>query len=241
MITDLKENIKQIAEKTNLQHIAIIMDGNRRWAKQHNYPSAVGHKKGVDSLKNVLIACSEFGIKHLTVYAFSTENWNRKEEEITFLMDLFCKALTNELEELNSNNVRVDFLGDRNRLSESVMLALNEAQELTKNNDGVHLHVAFNYGSRDEIVHAVKNIIKKGIAAEDVTEYVISKELYTAGMPNPDLLIRTGGEKRISNYLLWQIAYSEIYVTETFWPDFGKEELAEAISDFGARHRRFGT
>ena len=239
-IIEKEEEIKQIVTNTKLQHIAIIMDGNRRWAKAHNYPSAVGHKKGVDALKNTLIACENFGIKHLTVYAFSTENWNRKEEEVTFLMELFCKAIEMEIEELCENNVLIDFIGNKDNLSTPVQNSINQAVERTKNNTGVQLHVAFNYGARDEIVHAVKNIIKKQIPAEKVTEDVISNELYTAGMPNPDLLIRTGGEKRVSNYLLWQIAYSEIIVTEKFWPEFGKQELANSIVEFSERHRRFG-
>ena len=240
MILELEDKIKTIVEKTNLQHIAVIMDGNRRWAKMNNLPSPVGHKKGVDSLKNTLIACDKFGVKHLTVYAFSTENWNRKEEEVTFLMDLFCKAIENEIEELNQNKVKIDFLGDTSNLSDSVLKSLNFAKESTKNNTGVNLHVAFNYGARAEIVNAVKNIIRKGIPADDITEDVISNELYTSGLPNPDLLIRTGGEKRISNYLLWQLAYSELYVTQKLWPEFGEEELSEAISEFGSRQRRFG-
>ncbi len=240
MTLELKEKIKGIVEKTNLQHIAIIMDGNRRWAKNNNFPPPVGHKKGVDSLKTTIAACENFGIKHITVYAFSTENWNRKEEEVTFLMDLFCNAIENEFNELKEHNVKIDFLGDSTRLSEEVYTSLNKARETTKDNTGIQLHIAFNYGSRDEIVHAVKNIIKKGIPAEQITEEVISNELYTAGIPNPDLLIRTGGEKRISNYLLWQIAYSELYVTKTLWPDFNEEELAKAIEDFDTRQRRFG-
>ncbi|MGN0018741.1 MAG: isoprenyl transferase [Candidatus Gastranaerophilaceae bacterium] len=234
------ENISEIIKKTNLQHIAIIMDGNRRWAKLRNLPTAMGHKKGVDALKNTLRACNDFGIKYLTVYAFSTENWNRKQEEVDFLMDLFCKTLKNETKEMNENNVVIDFIGDLEKLPQKLQDILNESKDITKNNTGVKLQIAFNYGSRDEIVHAVKKIIDKSIKSEDVTEDLISSELYTAKCPNPDLLIRTGGEMRISNYLLWQIAYSEFYITDKFWPEFNKEALAEAIIEFNNRQRRFG-
>ena len=234
------ENIKEIVKTTNLKHIAIIMDGNRRWAKLKNLPSAMGHKKGVESLKTTLRACDDFGIKYLTVYAFSTENWNRKQEEVDFLMDLFCKTLENETKEMHEKNVVIKFIGDLSKLPEKLQNILDASVELTKNNTGVNLQIAFNYGSRDEIVHAMKNIAQKGIRPEDITEEIISKELYTANIPDPDLLIRTGGEMRISNYLLWQIAYSEFYVTQKFWPEFDKEALVEAITEFSNRQRRFG-
>lgn len=234
------ESIKDIVKDCNLQHVAIIMDGNRRWAKLHNYPSAVGHKQGVSALKKTVQACDDFGIKYLTVYAFSTENWNRKQEEVDFLMDLFVKTLKNESKELHEKNVVIDFIGDLTKLKPALQDVLNYSKNLTKDNSGVHLQIAFNYGGRDEIVHAVKKIIKSGIDVENITEDTISNNLYTAGMPNPDLLIRTGGEKRISNYLLWQCAYSEIYVTQTFWPEFDKQALEDAIMEFNSRQRRFG-
>ncbi|MBR2526801.1 isoprenyl transferase [bacterium] len=234
------ENIKDVVKETNLKHIAIIMDGNRRWAKLKNLPSAMGHKKGVESLKATLKACDDFGIKYLTVYAFSTENWNRKQEEVDFLMDLFCKTLENETKEMHEKNVVINFIGDLVNLPEKLQNILKSSSELTKNNTGVNLQIAFNYGSRNEIVHAVKSILQKGMKSEDITEEVVSKELYTANMPEPDLLIRTGGEMRVSNYLLWQIAYSEFYVTQKFWPEFDKEALEEAILEFKNRQRRFG-
>lgn len=230
----------QLVKETNLQHVAIIMDGNRRWAKEKNLPSAIGHKKGVDSLKNTLKACHKFGIKYLTVYAFSTENWNRKPEEVNFLMELLANTIKNELEELNQNQVVINFIGDLTKLNHKLQEILQNAVEVTKNNSGVRLQIAFNYGSRDELVHAVQNIIKKGIKAEDVTEETISNALYTANIPNPDLLIRTGGEMRISNYLLWQIAYSEFLVTKQYWPDFNEQSLAEAVLEFKNRQRRYG-
>lgn len=230
----------EIVKETDLKHIAVIMDGNRRWAKEKKLPSAMGHKKGVDALKTTLRACKDFGIKYLTVYAFSTENWKRKKEEVDFLMELLAITLTNELAEMHSEGVVISFIGDISKLSDKLQKILANSVETTKNNTGVHLQIAFNYGSRDEIVHAVKSIIAKGIKSEDVTEEIISENLYTKGIPDPDLLIRTGGEKRISNYLLWQIAYSEILVTDEYWPEFGRDSLAKAVEEFKNRQRRFG-
>ena len=232
------EDIKKIVEECNLKHIAIIMDGNRRWAKEKNLPSMVGHKKGVEALKTTMRAFDDFGIKYLTVYAFSTENWNRKPEEVNFLMDLLGETLKNELREMNENNVVISFIGDTTKLRNKLQKILANAVETTKNNTGVNLQIAFNYGSRDEIVHAVKNIVKEGIT--DITEETISDHLYTQNIPDPDLLIRTGGEMRVSNYLLWQIAYSEFIVIPEFWPEFNKEKLAECILEYKRRNRRFG-
>ena len=229
---------QQIVKDTNLKHIAIIMDGNRRWAKEKNLPSAIGHKKGVDALKKTLRACNDFGIKYLTVYAFSTENWNRKKEEVDFLMELLATTLTNELEEMHSEGVKISFIGDIKKLSPKLQKILENSVNLTQNNTGVNLQIAFNYGARAEIVHAVKSIIAEGIS--DITEDTISNHLYTKGIPDPDLLIRTGGEIRISNYLLWQIAYSEILITDQYWPDFDKTSLELAVQEFYKRQRRFG-
>ena len=232
------EYIKELVEKNKLKHIAIIMDGNRRWAKERGLPSAVGHKKGVDSLKATMRACDDFGIKYLTVYAFSTENWNRKPEEVNFLMDLLGQTLKNELKEMHENNVVISFIGDTTKLSNKLQEILNNAVETTKNNTGVNLQIAFNYGSRMEITNAVKQIVNAGI--KDITEEVISKYLYTKNIPDPDLLIRTGGEMRVSNYLLWQIAYSEFIIIPEFWPEFDKKKLAECIEEFNSRNRRWG-
>lgn len=232
--------INDIVKSTNLQHIAIIMDGNRRWAKEKGLPSAVGHKKGVESLKATLRACDAFGVKYLTVYAFSTENWNRKQEEVDFLMNLVALTLTIELDEMHKENVQIHFIGDLSRLSENLQKILSNAVETTKNNNGVVLQIALNYGARDEILHAVKSIIEKGTSADMVTEQTIADNLYTAGVPDPDILVRTGGEQRISNYLLWQIAYSEIIIRNEFWPEFDKNILAECIQEFGKRQRRYG-
>ena len=235
----ISENkINKIVKNTQLQHIAIIMDGNRRWAKEHFLPSMMGHKKGVDALKNITRACDDFGIKYLTVYAFSTENWNRKPEEVNFLMDLLGETLKNELQEMHENNVIISFIGNTKQLSEKLQKILANAVETTKNNTGVNLQIAFNYGSRAEIVKAVQEIVESGI--KDIDENLISKYLYTSAIPDPDLLIRTGGEMRISNYLLWQIAYSEFIVVPEFWPEFNKEYLAKCIEEFNQRNRRYG-
>ena len=241
MITETeKDSIANIVKQTGLKHIAIIMDGNRRWAKSNNLLSEIGHKKGVESLKNIMKYCHKFGIKYLTVYAFSTENWNRKPEEVNFLMDLLANTIKKEINELHKNGVVVNFIGDLSKLSANLQNILNDAMLYTKNNTGVRLQIAFNYGSRAEITQAVKTILEKGYKSTEITEDLISNELYTKGIPDPDLLIRTGGEMRISNYLLWQIAYSEIFVTEEYWPDFGEDSLSNAIIDFAHRQRRYG-
>lgn len=235
-----KKDIKAIVKNTNLKHIAIIMDGNRRWAKEKHLPSAMGHQKGVDSLRSTMRLFDQFGIKYLTVYAFSTENWNRKKEEVEFLMGLLAKTLLNELDDMHKENVRIRFLGDLTKLSKNLVDIVKNAENKTKDNTGVNLNIAFNYGSRDEITNALKAIIQEGLKSEDITEETVSNHLYTKDIPDPDLLIRTGGEKRISNYLLWQLAYSEIYVTDAYWPEFDENELSKAIVEFEHRNRRFG-
>lgn len=235
-----KKDIKAIVKNTDLKHIAIIMDGNRRWAKEKHLPSAMGHQKGVDSLRSTMRLFDKFGIKYLTVYAFSTENWNRKKEEVEFLMGLLAKTLLNELDDMHKENVRIRFLGDLTKLSKNLVDIVKNAENKTKDNTGVNLNIAFNYGSRDEITNALKAIVQEGINPEEITEDTISNHLYTKDIPDPDLLIRTGGEKRISNYLLWQLAYSEIYVTDAYWPEFDENELSKAIVEFEHRNRRFG-
>lgn len=238
------DDIKKIVETTKLNHIAIIMDGNRRWAKKKLLPTAIGHQKGVDALKETMRACSDFGIKYLTVYAFSTENWNRKPEEVEFLMGLLAKTLGKELDEMHKENVRIKFIGDIEALSAPLKKTAYNAQEVTKNNTGVHLQIAFNYGSRLEITNAVKEIARKVqsgmLSPDEITEETITNNLYTAGIPEPDLLIRTGGEVRVSNYLLWQIAYSEILIRDEFWPEFGRKSLIDSIVEFENRNRRYG-
>jgi len=238
------EITKDIVKNAGIQHIAIIMDGNRRWAHSKHLPSVAGHNEGVKSLKQTVQAAIDFGIKYLTVYAFSTENWGRKKEEVQFLMLLLKETIKNETDELNEKGVRIRIIGDLNPLSDELKETFAEAEDITKDNDTLNLQVAINYGARNEITNAVKNIVSAvqtgAINPENIDETVISNYLYTSNIPDPDLLIRTGGEQRISNYLLWQIAYTEIYVTELFWPEFGEEELSRAISEFSARQRRFG-
>jgi len=234
------ELIKEIVQKTDLKHIAIIMDGNRRWAKEKHLPSAMGHKQGVQALRNAVESAYKYGIKYLTLYAFSTENWNRKPEEVEFLMGLLASTIKAELDELHQNNVKLCFLGDLSAFNPQLQEILKMALVKTQDNTGVNLQLAINYGSRNEITNALKSIVAKGVSFEDINEDLISEHLYTKGIPDPDLLIRTGGEMRVSNYLLWQIAYSEIFITQTFWPDFDETTMAEAVHEFGARSRRFG-
>ena len=241
MLQTLEKNkIKDIVEQTKLKHIAIIMDGNRRWAKKNMLPSAMGHKKGVEALKKTLKAAHKFGVKYLTLYAFSTENWNRKQEEVDFLMSLLANTIKSQLEELNQNNVKLRFIGYLKALNPTLQEILAQAVETTKNNTGVNLQIAINYGARNEIVNAIKDMMYQGVKPEDVNEELVSKFLYTSSVPDPDLLIRTGGEMRVSNYLLWQIAYCELYITKTFWPEFDEEALKNSILEFAKRQRRWG-
>ena len=235
-----KNDIKSIVEQTKLQHIAIIMDGNRRWAKNNMLPSAMGHKKGVEALKKTLKAAHKFGVKYLTLYAFSTENWNRKQEEVDFLMGLLANTIKSQLDELNENNVKLRFIGYLKALNPTLQEILAQAVETTKNNTGVNLQIAINYGARNEITNAIKDMMYQRVKPEDVDEELVSKFLYTGSIPDPDLLIRTGGEMRVSNYLLWQIAYCELYITNTFWPEFDEEALKNSILEFAKRQRRWG-
>ena len=235
------EAVKNLVKETKLQHIAIIMDGNRRWAKEHCLPSAMGHKKGVDSLKNIVKASHKFGLKHLTLYAFPPENWNRKQEEVDFLMGLLASTIKNELKELHENDVKLRFIGDIKGLNAELQAILADAENTTKDNNGVNLQIAINYGARNELAHALKRIIENSIPANEVTEELIQDYLYTKNIPDPDLLIRTGGEMRISNYLLWQIAYSELYITPKYWPEFNEEALVDSIEEFAKRQRRYGS
>ena len=227
-------------KESNIKHIAIIMDGNRRWAREHNLPAPAGHKKGVDSLREITRACDDLGIKYLTVYAFSTENWNRKQEEVDFLMDLVAVTLKNELAEMHKEDVKISFIGDLSRLNDKLQKVINNSIEKTKYNKGVNLQIALNYGARDEITNAVKQIVNLGYTPEEITPQLISENLYTSDIPDPDLLIRTGGEKRISNYLLWQIAYSEVIVVDEYWPEFNKNSLEKCIEEYSMRQRRYG-
>ncbi len=240
----LNNGIIQVIEDSNLKHIAIIMDGNRRWAKKHNLPSIAGHNHGVKSLKNLIQIADDWNIKYITTYAFSTENWDRKKEEVDFLMMLIGKTINNEIDELHKKNVKVRIIGDLSELSPKLQDILHSAMDKTKDNTGLNLQMAINYGARREILSSVKKIASllndNKLKIDDISEDLISENLYTSDIPDPDLLIRTSGEYRISNYLLWQAAYSELYITETLWPDFGQEHLEEAILAYANRSRRFG-
>jgi undecaprenyl diphosphate synthase len=236
--------IQDIIKKCQLKHIAIIMDGNRRWAKKHKLPATSGHSAGVKSFKNIVKACGELGIKYLTVYAFSTENWGRKKEEVDFLMFLLGETVKNELAELHANNVKIRIIGNLKALNKDLQRILQDAIQTTSENTGLSLQIAINYGAREEICSAV-SLIASDVAVgkinpNDINDELISSYLYTANIPDPDLLIRTSGEQRLSNYLLWQSAYSELYITNVYWPDFGKSELEKAILEYVRRDRRYG-
>lgn len=222
------------------KHIAIILDGNGRWAKKRLLPRAMGHKAGCETLEKIVEDCARLGVSYLTVYGFSTENWKRSEEEVSALMNLFRLYIRKLIEVANNNNVLVKMIGDKSRFAADIIEGIDKLVDSTKNNTGMVFTFAVNYGSRDEIKRAISNIILDNIKAEDISEELISSYLDTAGTPDPDLLIRTSGEFRISNYLLWQIAYSEIYITDTLWPDFNKNELIKAIENYNHRERRFG-
>jgi len=222
------------------RHVAMIMDGNGRWAISRGLPRLAGHKAGTENLRRVIRSTVEFGVKYLTIYAFSTENWGRPLEEVRGLMSILEDVLQKELNELHKEGVQLRHIGRLERLPGRLQQQVLDAIELTKNNDRLVLNVAFNYGGRDEIVHAIQKMIKDGIPAEDVNDELVSRYLYTAGVPDPDLIIRTSGELRVSNFLIWQAAYSEWYVTPTYWPDFDKEEYRRALEAFAQRDRRFG-
>ncbi len=221
-------------------HLAIIMDGNGRWAKARGLPRLAGHRAGVENLRRVLRASSEFGIKILTIYAFSTENWGRPEAEVRGLMNILESVIDRELDQLHANGVQLRHIGELDGLSPMLQRKVRRAVELTRNNAQLILNVAFNYGGRAEIVRAVQRIIADGIPAEQVNETLIDYYLYTAGQPDPDLVVRTGGEMRLSNFLLWQASYAEYYATPAFWPDFDRNELLKAIAFYARRERRFG-
>lgn len=221
-------------------HLAIIMDGNGRWAQQRGKPRHEGHRAGTENLRRILRACSRFGVRILTIYAFSTENWGRPPTEIAFLMRILESVIDRELQELNANGVQLRHLGSLDQLQPHLQRKVKEAIHMTRHNDRLILNVAFNYGGRDEIARAVQRIIQDQVPATDVTPELISYYLSTAGQDDPDLIIRTSGEMRVSNFLIWQGAYAEYYVTPTYWPDFDDEALYEALLQYGQRERRFG-
>ncbi|MDD5466522.1 MAG: isoprenyl transferase [Anaerolineales bacterium] len=221
-------------------HIAIIMDGNGRWALSRGLPRLAGHRAGTENLRRVIEACIEFGIRYLTLYAFSTENWGRPQEEVQGLLRILEDVIDRELQELHDQGVQLRHLGRLDRLRPSLRTKVHQAVDYTRENNRLVLNVAFNYGGRDEIVCAVQRMIQEGVKAEEVSDELISRYLFTAGVPDPDLIIRTSGELRGSNFLIWQGAYSEWYFTPTFWPDFDKEELRKALVEFSRRERRYG-
>jgi len=222
------------------KHVAIIMDGNGRWAQSRGLPRLAGHRAGTENLRQIITASVEFGIKYLTIYAFSTENWGRPKAEVQGLMHIVEDVIDKELKELNEEGVQLRHIGRLERLNAKLRKKVLSAIELTKNNDRIVLNIAFNYGGRDEIIFAIQNMIQAGVKPEDVNIPLIDEYLFTAGTPDPDLIIRTSGELRVSNFLIWQSAYSEWYVTPTYWPDFDKESLRKALDEFALRDRRYG-
>ena len=222
------------------QHVGIIMDGNGRWAIGRGLPRLAGHRAGVENLRRIISACVEFGVKHLTIYAFSTENWGRPPEEVRGLLFILDEVLERELAELHKEGVQLRHIGRLEGLAPSTQKKVVQAVELTRRNDRLVLNVAFNYGGRAEIVHAIRQMLTDGVTPDQVTDDLVSRYLYTAGQPDPDLIIRTAGELRVSNFLLWQGAYAEYYAAGVFWPDFDKEQFRRALEHFAARERRFG-
>jgi undecaprenyl diphosphate synthase len=221
-------------------HIAIIMDGNGRWAAARRLPRMAGHRAGTENLRRIIKACVRFGINYLTIYAFSTENWKRPEDEVQGLMQIMGDVLEKEVPELNEQGVQLRHIGRLEQLDARTQKKIRKAIDMTRDNKRLILNVAWNYGGRDEIVHAMQKIAAEGIKPENITQKVVSDHLYTSGIPDPDLVIRTSGEIRVSNFLIWQSAYAEWYFTDTLWPDFDEDSLKKAIEDFSARNRRYG-
>jgi len=226
------------------KHIAIIMDGNGRWARQRGKPRSAGHQSGVKATRNIVEHCARLRIDALTIYAFSSENWRRPDTEVSFLMELFVKAIRSELNKLHENNIRVRFIGELSRFPAGLLGEINTASERTANNSGMKLNIAVNYGGRSELTSAMTQIARKVAAGEidpdSITEDTVAQHTWLADCPEPDLFVRTGGEQRLSNYLLWHLAYTELAFTDTLWPDFGGEELDRIIEEFANRQRRFG-
>jgi undecaprenyl diphosphate synthase len=236
-----EDRLEETAEGLKIPyHLAIIMDGNGRWAKERGLPRLAGHRAGTENLRRIMRYCTELGIKILTIYAFSTENWERPPSEVRGLMSILERVIDRELAELNANGVQIRHLGRLEGVSERLQRKIKYALEMTAHNDRLILNVAFNYGGRAELVDAIQKIIADGVTADQVDEALLSRYLYTEGQPDPDLIIRTSGELRVSNFLLWQGAYAEYYVTSTYWPDFDRRELLKALEQYSMRERRFG-
>ncbi len=240
MVAGAREKSKSKAQERIPKHVAIIMDGNGRWAKARGLPRAEGHRAGTENLRRILRSAVRNGIEVLTIYAFSTENWSRPRAEVRMLLRILETVIDRELNELHQEGVQLRHIGELDGISGGLQKKIHKAMELTKDNTRLIVNIAFNYGGRDEIVHAVRRIIEDGIPADQVNEALIDSYLYTGGLPDPDLIIRTSGELRISNFLIWQGAYSEYYATPTFWPDFDEAELKRALAAYAQRNRRFG-
>lgn len=242
--TLLKELPDDLIRERLPRHVAVIMDGNGRWAKQRGLPRIMGHRRGVDALKDILRCCKDWGIQALTAYAFSTENWGRPIEEVDFLMTLFERVLRQELREMKEENVQIRFVGNLSALPRSLQSEIERSMDETRHNTGIQFSVATNYGGRQEIVQACRAIamqVQQGaLQPDEIDEAVFERHLYTTGVCDPDLLIRTSGEMRVSNFLLWQVAYSELYITDTLWPDFDRAEFHRALGNYQSRDRRFG-
>lgn len=235
-----------MSETTDLEitrvplHVGIIMDGNGRWAAERGLQRLAGHRAGTENLRNIIRASVEFGIKYLTIYAFSTENWSRPRAEVQGLMRVLADAIEKELDELHQNGVRIRHLGHLENVPDNLARKITDAVEITKNNDRLNLNVAFNYGGRDEMLHAIRNMIQDGLRPEEITDETVSQYLFTKDIPDPDLIIRTSGEFRTSNFLMWQSAYAEWYITPVYWPSFNRDELLKALRNYASRERRFG-
>jgi undecaprenyl diphosphate synthase len=234
-MTDVRPRITPVP-----RHVAMIMDGNGRWAKERGLPRLAGHRAGTENIRNIVTACVEQGVEYLTLYAFSTENWNRPSAEVQGLLRIMGEVIERETPELNRNGVQIRHLGSMDDVPPELIRAIEGALETTRHNSTLVLSVAFNYGGRAEIVEAVRRIVQDGIPPDQIDEAMISSRLYTADIPDPDLIIRTAGEQRLSNYLIWQAAYAEYWFTPTYWPDFDKDVLYEALQDYSRRKRKFG-
>jgi undecaprenyl diphosphate synthase len=233
-----KDDVEQLTQVP--KHVAFIMDGNGRWAAKRGLPRLAGHQAGTENLRRIIRACVEFNIPYMTIYAFSTENWGRPKEEVEGLLNILEDVIDRELAELHEEGVQLRHIGHLEKLPEMLRVKVLNAIEITKNNQRLVLCLAFNYGGRDEIVCAIQDIIKAGIPAEEITPEIVGEHLFTVGIPDPDLIVRTSGEMRVSNFLIWQGAYSEWYITPTFWPDFDRDELYKILVDYNHRERRYG-
>ncbi len=240
MVLRMKDSPEPTASTRVPKHVAIVMDGNGRWAKQRGLPRSIGHRQGTENLRTIIKAAVEFGVEVLTIYAFSTENWNRPRKEVQLLMRILEMVIDRELRELNDQGVQIRHIGGIDGIEPRLAAKVRQACEATAHNTRLILNVAFNYGGRDEIVQAVQHIVRDGVPADQITEDLISSYLYTAGLPDPDFIIRTSGEYRVSNFLIWQGSYSEYYYTPVYWPEFGKEHFRQALQEYAHRRRRFG-